>query len=465
MNDQLTREQLLARGARAGAALAVLGSPLLRAGTPLAAPAPLVRRDVGGLGAAHPIMVSYRNAVAAMKALPTNDPRSWTYQAAIHGTLLSPAQTAWNTCEHGTLYFWSWHRMYLYYFERIVRSLSGNAGWALPYWNYGSASQRQLPVPFRDPASSLYTASRGAGWNSGAASLNASDVDHGPGFVPTDYALASGILEGTPHGAVHVRIGSWMGSVPTAAQDPVFWLHHCNLDRLWNLWLAQGGGRSNPLSDAAWRNTKFTFFDENRKQVTLTGCGVLRAALQLNYRYEGEPAQVNQYCLRIIIPWLYLERLLIRWPIPPVLLTARPSRARLDITRLRDQLARVAQSPDDTLLLRLEGLVAARQPGVIWQVYLGLPATARPDPKSPYFVGNVALFGRGVRGSHHFAPATFSFQVDRSIVASLRSSGNELPLTFVPTGPLVNGRPSTGKPAADVRVERVSFFVHTRRRR
>ena len=38
------------------------------------------------------------------------------------------------------------------------------------------------------------------------------------------------------HGSVHVRTGGDMGDVPTAAYDPIFYLHHANIDRLWADW-------------------------------------------------------------------------------------------------------------------------------------------------------------------------------------------------------------------------------------
>ena len=38
------------------------------------------------------------------------------------------------------------------------------------------------------------------------------------------------------HGSVHVRTGGDMGGVPTAAYDPIFYLHHANIDRLWADW-------------------------------------------------------------------------------------------------------------------------------------------------------------------------------------------------------------------------------------
>src|SRR4029079_15889074 len=52
-------------------------------------------------------------------------------------------------------------------------------------------------------------------------------------------------MDMTPHGAVHVRTGGEMRSIGTSARDPIFWLHHANVDRLWNRWLAQRRRRGN----------------------------------------------------------------------------------------------------------------------------------------------------------------------------------------------------------------------------
>ncbi|MFK7785363.1 MAG: tyrosinase family protein [Crocinitomicaceae bacterium] len=38
------------------------------------------------------------------------------------------------------------------------------------------------------------------------------------------------------HNAVHMWIGGAMKSVSTAVNDPIFWLHHCNIDRIWAKW-------------------------------------------------------------------------------------------------------------------------------------------------------------------------------------------------------------------------------------
>jgi len=388
---------------------------------------------------------AYSKAIKAMQALPNTNPLSWAYQAAIHGTTLSGSQPGWNTCQHGTPYFWSWHRMYLYWFERIVRKMSGDKKFALPYWNYESPSERQLPAPFRDMASPLYTANRGAGWNTGAASLSASAVDTS-GFMPlVPYFNAQSGCEGTPHAAVHVSIGGWMGSVPTAAQDPIFYLHHANIDRLWNLWLKQGGMRSDPINDAAWRTTKFLFFDENGAQVWMTGCDILRAEDQLNYTYENEGAQVNQYCLKPLPWWIYEVKL---WPVrfPPIKLPPGPDPApyEIDLGQQRDQLLSAVRNATTQVTLDLSGVEADKQPNIFWEIYLGLPKGAAAAPNSPQFVGTMALFGHGIHDAHQhggFKPAAFSFPINRAVQAALtREKGNALSLRFVPRGAVVTNQ-------------------------
>ena len=49
-----------------------------------------------------------------------------------------------------------------------------------------------------------------------------------------------GRLEATPHGSMHVAVNGWMGRFNTAGLDPLFWLHHCNVDRLSAQWQRAG---------------------------------------------------------------------------------------------------------------------------------------------------------------------------------------------------------------------------------
>lgn len=45
-------------------------------------------------------------------------------------------------------------------------------------------------------------------------------------------------MEGDPHGLAHTSFGgsSWIRAAGTAPRDPLFFLLHCNVDRLWARW-------------------------------------------------------------------------------------------------------------------------------------------------------------------------------------------------------------------------------------
>ncbi|MGY1722239.1 tyrosinase family protein [Blastococcus sp. SYSU DS0533] len=101
-----------------------------------------IRRDVWSLGTEeqpwHPVLLGHAHGVRSMQQLPLADPRSWGFPAAVHGIagVRPPAGAPWNECQHASWYFLPWHRMYLYRFERILRSLipAGDErdSWALP---------------------------------------------------------------------------------------------------------------------------------------------------------------------------------------------------------------------------------------------------------------------------------------------------------------------------------------------
>jgi hypothetical protein len=194
--------------------------------------------------------------------------------------------------------------MYLYYFERIVREMSGNPAWALPFWDW--STDRKLPAVFRVETSSLYVSERAPAMNSGAGEIALSEVEvrsgaeGRPNFLgEQDYRQAGLTLESGPHTMVHVRVGGPRGLMrypQTAALDPIFWVHHANVDRLWNRWLAEHD-HSNLAASKASLNKVFIFFDERGRRVTLSACELIRATARLEYRYEGQPQRAKQGCL------------------------------------------------------------------------------------------------------------------------------------------------------------------------
>ncbi|TKY65551.1 Polyphenol oxidase [Spatholobus suberectus] len=79
-----------------------------------------------------------------------------------------------------------------------------------------------------------------------------------------------GSVEAAPHNTVHTWVGAAdvqnhedMGTFYTAARDPVFYPHHSNLDRMWEIWKTLEGGRKDYIDDPDWLDSAFFFYDEN----------------------------------------------------------------------------------------------------------------------------------------------------------------------------------------------------------
>lgn len=274
-------------------------------------------------------LADYRNGVSAMKNRSNDDPTAWIYQANIHGTTDQPAQDDWNMCQHQSYFFLPWHRMYIFWFERILRQASGNPNLTLPYWAYSDSNSRALPAAFRQPADSsnpLYMQERDSqinqGWQLPGSAVSFSEAfsfsnftsatsenvmngvpvansfggDEVPGaaqFADLQFpGTFDGELEMQPHNVIHDLVGGNMSDPRTAARDPIFWLHHANIDRLWAKWLAEANG-SNPAIDD-WLNTSFNFFDENGRKVTMFVRDVLDTTSFTYYIYPdtGQNPQV-----------------------------------------------------------------------------------------------------------------------------------------------------------------------------
>jgi len=63
---------------------------------------------------------------------------------------------------------------------------------------------------------------------------------------PRRFSVFQRSLELGSHAAVHIAIGGTMNS-PSSPADPIFFLHHANLDRIWSEWQVKNR-RSNPTN-------------------------------------------------------------------------------------------------------------------------------------------------------------------------------------------------------------------------
>ena len=305
-------------------------------------------------------LASLRAGVAAMMALDNGvadkdlNPMGWKYQAYIHGvpgtvttqaTWTDDENAVWESCQHSTWFFLSWHRMEMYYFERIMRVMSGSATLSIPYWNFGVPAMAAVPpVGARIPPefrvvmnNSLYWPARNVAANRPPPAV-ATDPDpatplagtatttlaafmktaffsnvltNGPTTfgggaktVGTMHGIngpGKGATESIPHDSVHGAVGDGtptsMSDAGGAGLDPIFWPVHVNIDRAWACWQQRNANTEPAAAGNAWLTKQFTFFDAGGTaakpaptKVMLTGADVIRIAAQLNYMYDDNCA-------------------------------------------------------------------------------------------------------------------------------------------------------------------------------
>jgi tyrosinase len=306
--------------------------------------------------------------------------------------------------------FLPWHRMYVYYFEEIIRDVSGVKEFALPYWNYSVASPDHgvIPPEFakkNDPLfGSLYIDNRNPGVNSGQA------IDKGqpPGTLNTDalaecfYQPSGGVhqgfcmrLDGGLHGLVHVLVGDGknMGSVPWAANDPIFWLHHSNIDRLWASW--NKAGRKNPSGSGA-----FTFAENKNEVVAKVTDWTVPESEMHGYCYDHlEPVPKCPTTKKELITRLQNQLRVAAVKTKEIKLGPAPTRVKLDPLSVqkgakpkpfREHVQALAEGKHLSLIVK--DLQADAPPGILYHLYLELPEGAKGDKRTPHLVGTINFF-------------------------------------------------------------------------
>jgi hypothetical protein len=214
------------------------------------------------------------------------------------------AIAVWNGCQaHPTdpsdpehyqqWFFLPWHRLMLYQFENVIREVLHDEDFTLPYWNpvTGNPDDLILPAVFRLPGTPLFNGTRWFWVNGGERidnlyrdwitldALNEKfyiDAPNGSlGFNPR--------LDQNPHFFTHFALGGDMAEFSTVGGDPVFYLHHANIDRLWESWNRLGN--TNP-TDPKYRDRKFAYGDRSGKRVDLPVSLTDRTA-ELGYEYDS----------------------------------------------------------------------------------------------------------------------------------------------------------------------------------
>jgi tyrosinase len=369
------------------------------------------------------MLAKLAKAVAAMVQKSEQDPLNWTswwYTHAVRDDIIDakekeiarvfkglPPQSAqiaertWDTCQphHGggiEDLFLPWHRYFVYSFERVVRTVISDPTFTLPYWNYLSPASRAIPPEFRDSADpvlkALFRMDRIGQVNQGSAidggfpvsPINLNDLRY------DDYSSFCQSLDFQLHGTVHVLVGNGrgMGAVPWAGNDPVFWVHHCNVDRLWASW-NKGGGRN--LATQEFLNHKFAFVgpDSRLAEFKVSDC---LSTSQLNYQYstlEERPAHRFANSVAAFTSAAAPKQVAtdVQLGVTPTKVILKRSSASRGIASFSG-----AASAGQSIALVFRGLETNVQPESLYEVFLNLPENVGGAAKLRHFAGTINFF-------------------------------------------------------------------------
>jgi tyrosinase len=385
-----------------------------------------IRKSVWSLPPGDTTLSWYRKAVDALLKKPISVSTSWRYMAHVHGvpsnvSIPSAAEDFWDQCQHQSWFFLPWHRGYVAAFEAVIANtiagLGGPADWALPYWNYSedlskNPKARLMPPDFFEKTingqpNALFSRRRQV--NNGNFGLDANVVTlraltlrnfansvagrpSGFGGPVTGFNTGGGDnggLENLPHNAVHGQIGGFMNDPATAALDPIFWLHHCNIDRLWEVWRNQGAAFKNPGTANWLSDVTFNMHDGTGKPFTYVSRDMLDTTKVLHgYQYDNVPVP-QPVALESLEVAMADERG------QPELAGANEGPITLegDVTHTEVPLAQkaglesVAAAPKH-VYLSLENITGVGTPGN-YKVFVDMPG----DGKEPMLAGVMTTFG------------------------------------------------------------------------
>src|SRR5919198_3539715 len=143
---------------------------------------------------------------------------------------LDPVGMSWGVHTMGRMMigrnFLAWHRRFLLRLEERLQQVDPSV--SIPYWDW--MQNRALPGPLGKPAL-LRSWSVRRQWD---PSWLPTHADLQAATAPSGFTAFQTRLE-VVHGYVHNAVGGTMAG-PSSPADPVFFLHHANIDRLWARW-------------------------------------------------------------------------------------------------------------------------------------------------------------------------------------------------------------------------------------
>ena len=244
------------------------------------------------------------------------------------------------------------------------------------------------------------------------------------------------------HFAVGGAIGSArgsMGSVLTAAFDPIFWVHHANIDRLWAEWSCAPGKSWGSLPPAGWFDERPWFFHDASGTVRNEPRRAFINQRTLGYTYPTIPVDCRPLELETLVAAAPPSAAAARRQPTTIArseerITAAAGRSAVRVVR-DARLSDTAAASARRTVLELVCLQINGTPSAGFMVFVNRPADTPPDRRSALFVGTVALFGLDDH-DHRPGGRAHRFDVTKALAASPASS--QVKVEIIPFDPVVS---------------------------
>lgn len=404
-------------------------------------------------------LLSMQKALDSMKKLDCSNVLSWYYQAAIHwipDTINNnklctsyankgQLKEAWDNCTHtegSDINFLSWHRLYIWHFEKILRQLSGDPDFALPYWGYTDTTNvelnRTMNKMFREAASSLYAQARFAELNMGVPLNGAITqvLNLQPLMEKTDIAVFTNDLDNGLHGAMHNYIGGGnkspykifnpiyncdcdnqgpnndtcdgglMRNVPSAGFDPIFYMHHSNVDRIWQQWSNSPNGKLLTAADLNSFPWYYVFFNPDASKQQYTTDQVISAIYNVDYEYDDTPTpnekeqQQTKKQPSVLLSAKRFADTVVSTKVGKVMKGSSLNFTVQNDTKKLTSVLKSASTDAPKSIVVIMKVSFSREPRGIYQVYINQPKGQPQEITNDYFAGFMTFFGARHHANH-----------------------------------------------------------------
>ena len=183
------------------------------------------------------------------------------YDGGIITAFASEHEANWFNIHQGPI-FLTWHRHFLLRIEQALRSIDARV--TLPFWDWTRSDSRNLDDGVWE---SFFGGRANSGGNFDHWDYTRSPSSPGDTLQTLDNVISElqtgsyQAFRALENSESHIRGHTWTGGTMSSMAspgDPLFYFHHCNIDRLWAIWQRNHAGEDQYSLDGGARPSYFS---------------------------------------------------------------------------------------------------------------------------------------------------------------------------------------------------------------